>query len=312
MEFIRGTTLVHLKIRCWSGEKKANRELDIKVGKDGKLPPKKLLDLGRKKIFPPEALNPLSNLRKVGERACLAQGTRFMGGYAVPDDAVDEAVQSLEDAQLKFGQELTKFMDGFDTNRDKWLRENAEFAEIFDGQLPDRETVKSAFHFSFKLYKLDPVEGFEPDEEEIANQVLHEIGQECWGMADRMIKRKTAMSGKKLKESLEPFMEKLDALSFGNGRILTVLNEFRALHGSVSLERIDKDHPKWGQTLTFLTMCSDSSKLEQIISGDFSVSQMINAMSAAAAKVEPIAPASMPATSTISTPVTGAVAGAYF
>ena len=64
MEFIRGTTLVHLKVRCWSGEKKASRDLDIQLGKDGKIPPQKMLDLGRKKIFPPTALDPMNNKRK--------------------------------------------------------------------------------------------------------------------------------------------------------------------------------------------------------------------------------------------------------
>lgn len=29
MEFIHGTTLVYLKMRCWSGEKKASRDSDI-------------------------------------------------------------------------------------------------------------------------------------------------------------------------------------------------------------------------------------------------------------------------------------------
>lgn len=51
MEFIHGTTLVYLKMRCWSGEKKASRDSDILLGVNGKLPPQKLLDLGRKKIL---------------------------------------------------------------------------------------------------------------------------------------------------------------------------------------------------------------------------------------------------------------------
>lgn len=54
MEFIHGTTLVHLKMRCWSGEKKASRDSDIGLGIDGKLPPQKLLDLGRRRSFLPK------------------------------------------------------------------------------------------------------------------------------------------------------------------------------------------------------------------------------------------------------------------
>ena len=95
MEFIHGTTLVHLKMRCWSGEKKASRDSDIRLGIDGKLPPQKLLDLGRKKIFPPKALDPLLSKRKSAERACLAEGTRFMGGFAVRDEAIDDVHDEL-------------------------------------------------------------------------------------------------------------------------------------------------------------------------------------------------------------------------
>ncbi len=98
MEFIRETTLVHLKIRCWSGEVKAQKT-DITLGQGGSIPPKQLLELGRKKIFPPQALQPLKNLRKAAERACLAVGTRFMGGYAVPDESIESLEKELNDIE---------------------------------------------------------------------------------------------------------------------------------------------------------------------------------------------------------------------
>lgn len=122
MEFIRGTTLVHLKMRCWGGEKKASRDSDIHLGADGKLPPEKLLDLGRKKIFPPKALDPLMSKRKAAERACLAEGTRFMGGFAVPDDVVEGLLAKLEDIKEMFYSELQVFLADFDRNKEAWDR----------------------------------------------------------------------------------------------------------------------------------------------------------------------------------------------
>lgn len=276
MDFICGTTLVHLKIRCWSGEKKASRDRDIQMGSDGKMPPEKLLDLGRKKIFPPKAIDPLTRQRKAAERACLAVGTRFMGGYAIPDDDVEDLLLKLDDINSKFDESLTEFMSAFESNLQAWLDENLEYEHIFRDQLPDRDSVERAFGFSFGIYKLQPRDGFEPDEDEVANQILHEIGITCKEMSNRMLDRRTAISGKKLKEQLEPLIKKLDTLSFGNGRMLTVLNEFRALHNSVPLERIDHEHAKFGQTLTFLSMCGDSDKLERIIDGRFSVNQLIS------------------------------------
>ena len=286
MKFIHGTTLVYLKIRCWGGEIKANRDSDIKVGLDGKLPPKELLDLGRKKIHPPKALDPLTNKRKSAERACLAVGTRFEGGYAIPDDSVDELIVKLNEIELQFDLELQKFLASFDERREEWIKDNIEYEHIFRNQIPDKETVENSFKFGFSPYKLQPVEGFEPDETEVANQVLHEVGLTCKSMSDQLMDRKRAINGEKLRERLDPLIKKLDTLSFGNGRILSVLGEFKVLRESIPLERIDHEHESFGQVLTFLSMCSDSDKLERIINGEFSVSKLIEGMRKKTAVVE--------------------------
>jgi len=278
MEFIRGTTLVHLKIRCWSGEKKASRDSDITVGTDGKLPPEKLLDLGRKKIFPPHALTPFDRERKAAERACLENGTRFMGGYAVPDESIDELIIKLDAIKEKFDTEIAGFLSDFDRNKEAWISENKDFAHIIRDQVPDRKSVERSFEFSHKLFKLQPLEGHEPDENEVANQVLHEIGKVCKEMSDNLLKRKTAIGGKTLKKQLEPIVKKLDTLSFGNGRLLKMLGEFRVLRNSIPDERIDKEHSMFGKTVTFLSMCGDSDKLELIIDGQYSVTQMITSV----------------------------------
>src|SRR5690606_12464692 len=126
----------------------------------------------RKKIFPPKALDPLMSKRKAAERACLAEGTRFMGGYAVPDEAIEGLAIKLDIIKGQFQSALEVFLTDFDRNKEAWIAENQEFAHIIRDQVPDREAIEKAFEFSFKLYKLQPLEGYEPDEEEVANQVL--------------------------------------------------------------------------------------------------------------------------------------------
>ena len=278
MDFIRGTTLVHLKMRCWGGEKKASRDSDINVGQGGKLPPKKLLDLGRKKIFPPKALDPLMSKRKSAERACLANGTRFMGGFSVPNDEIDDLVTRLDSIKANFQEELVNFLANFESNKEAWIAENFEFSHIIRNQVPDLDTIEKSFEFSYKLYKLQPVEGYEPDDNEVANQILHEIGLSCKEMSDRLLNRKRAINGNKLSEQFNPIIKKLDTLSFGNGRLLKVLNEFTVMQKALPLELIDQEHPCYGQVLTFLSMCADSKKLEHIIEGTFSVNKLIAGM----------------------------------
>lgn len=282
MEFIHGTTLVHVKSRCWRGEKKASRENDIKLGSDGQMPPEKLLELGRKKIFPSKAIDPLVNKRKAAERVCLAHGTRLIGGYAVADSAIDEVVERLKEIEAQFHAELAKFMVDFDRNKEAWIKENQDYAHLIRDQVPDHETVEKSFEFSFKLIKLQPSKGYEFEDDEIADQVLHEVGLVCKEMSNRFLDRKNAISSDSLLEQLKPLTDKLDTLSFGNGRILSVLDEFRSLESAVPNETIDRDDPFFGITITFLSMCSDSSKLERIVDGTFSVTKLIKDMQAKA------------------------------
>jgi hypothetical protein len=317
MEFIRGTTLVYPIIRNWSGETKAEREVDVMIGKDGKILPQKLLDLGRKSIYPKDALDPMTKCRKAVERACLDKGTRFMGGYAIPDEYVDEAIKKIDEVKMTYERHLSVFMREFETKRESWLNEEDQkpYRDILTKHVTDKETVSSAFRFGYQVFKLNSVEGFELDEAEISNQIFHELAMDCRGMAKSLLDRKTATTGDTLKKRFDPFVERLNALSFGNSRILKVLDEFRALRDSIPLERIDKDHPKFGQVVTFLKMCSDSETLEQIIDGRFSVTGMINALARQQA-AQPVQPISDGDTASVIVPaippIVTTVAGAYF
>ncbi len=276
MEFIRETTLVHLKIRCWSGEVKAQKT-DITLGQGGSIPPKQLLELGRKKIFPPQALQPLKNLRKAAERACLAVGTRFMGGYAVPDDSIETLEKELKDIEHAYDVAQRKFESTFEANKQAWMKDNLEYTHLFNA-LPCIEDVRGSFSYSFGCYKLNPIDGHEPDMEEVADQVLHEMSMYCKNLSAGLVKRKTATSGKSLRKLLSPVVERLNALSFGNGRIIKVLNEFNELVDSVPDTRITKKDLVFRNAVMFLSMCANPDQLETIIKGQFSIGTLINSI----------------------------------
>lgn len=235
-----------------------------------------------------------------------------MGGYAVPDSVVDTIVEKLNVIKAEFYEKLAIFIADFERNKDAWIKDNTEFAHIIRDQVPDKETVEKSFEFTFTLYKINPLEGFEPDENEVANQVLHEIGLTCKEMSDRMLDRKRSISGKNLYEQLDPLIKKLDTLSFGNGRLLKVVNEFFALQKSIPMELIDQDHPTFGHVLTFLSMCADTNKLEKLIDGSFSVTKLINGIQRASSSVSSGGSAPVLPQSTQSTLFSPSTSGAYF
>lgn len=272
MDFINGTTLFTLHIRKWSGKITAE---DADYNPAGELPPAKLLERGRKPIFPPKALTIFDTLRKQAEKALLAKGVRFMKGFAVPNEHVDEVLNELKDLERQFHAGVKDVMDNFDHHRDNWIAENQEYESLLKRLIP-KDTVQDRFEFEFYVSRVQPLEGHEVPEEKIGNQVLHEVCQICKAEADRLVARKGLIDSGELKDKLAPMTEKLDALSFGNSRVLKLLSEFKALEAAIpDGEEYQQAESMRANVITFLSTCSSLARLEAVINGDFSVNSMI-------------------------------------
>ena len=275
MDFINGTTLFVLHVRKWSGKITAE---DADYNPAGELPPAKLLERGRKPIFPPKALTCFDTLRKRAEAALLTKGVRFMKGIAVPNEAVDEVVAELEVIKREFDAKVEDVMDNFDLYRDQWIEENQEFERVIK-RFISKDRVLGRFEFEFYVSRVQPMEGYGVPEEKVANQLLHEVGQLCNSEADRLVERRTSIESDELKSKLTPMIDKLDALSFGNGRVLKLLSEFKLLRDAIpELETFEVGASMRSNVITFLSTCSSSARLETVINGDFSVNSMLIGM----------------------------------
>ncbi|HAZ7869301.1 TPA: DUF3150 domain-containing protein, partial [Escherichia coli] len=82
-----------------SGRKKLTRS-DFGVGVD--LPPDVIVSLGSKKIIDPQLLNPFNQYKSRAHALCSAVGVRFLGGYAVPADRVNDLISELNDVKTEF------------------------------------------------------------------------------------------------------------------------------------------------------------------------------------------------------------------
>lgn len=271
MDFIQGTTLFTLHIRKWSGKITAE---DADYNPAGELPPAKLLERGRKPIFPPKALTFADTLRKQAEKVLLTKGVRFMKGFAVPNEYVDEAVEELKDLKRQFERGVRDVMDNFDIHRDNWIAENREYEALLKRLIP-KDTIQDRFEFEFYVSRVQPLEGHEIPEEKIGNQVLHEVSQLCKAEADRLVNRKGDISSGELKDKLLPMIEKLDALSFGNSRVLKLLSEFQTLDNAIpDGEAYTTTSGMRASVITFLSACSSQARVEAIINGEFRVDSM--------------------------------------
>ena len=93
-------TLVMLDIRIWSGRKKLRPE-DLRLSGD-EIPPEDLVSLGSKRVCDPESLKAFYRLKQSAERACLRVGTRFLGGFAIPQDQAEAAGRPARGAEDGF------------------------------------------------------------------------------------------------------------------------------------------------------------------------------------------------------------------
>ena len=298
MEIIHGCTLVHLNIRRWSGRAQAQRDIDVRLGQGGHCLPPELMELGTKKVFPPKALDVFETLRKSAERVVLRKGTRFLGGYCLPDSVVDEVTPELDTLKAQYAYERESFMAGFDARLQEWLSEQANYAGSFQQEW-DRSAIEKKFVFGYQTYKVEPLSGV--DSEEIADQVLHELGVLCRDASRALLNRKQRVSGESLKKKLQPMLDKLHAMSFGNGRLLSVLNEFEVLRDAIPKGYFDKDDLMFSNMVSFFSVCSCEDRLQAVIDGDFSVSELLN-------PVPVLAPEGLP----VPTPVPRPAVSAYF
>ncbi|WP_272570342.1 DUF3150 domain-containing protein [Providencia sp. PROV255] len=169
-----------------TGRRKLKKE-DLGVGAD--LPPDVMVSLGSKKIIDPQLINPFDRFKNKAITACLKVGIRFMGGYAIPTDKVNELVSELNILKHEFygyKQEFLKadFNGWINSFEEKYrailLREAAIDLEYLDRQI----------QFGFSVLHITPF-GNSIVNENLIGQVKSmsdEIFEEVAGTVEKYLK----------------------------------------------------------------------------------------------------------------------------
>ncbi|MBQ0601684.1 DUF3150 domain-containing protein [Klebsiella oxytoca] len=90
-----------------SGRRKLKRE---DLGNSADLPPDVLVSLGSKKIIDPQLINPFTRKKNSAHALCLEAGIKFMGGYAIPADKVNDLIGKLNVLKGEFYDYKKEFM----------------------------------------------------------------------------------------------------------------------------------------------------------------------------------------------------------
>ena len=146
--------IVDLGFTIWSGAK-ALEPTDFVNVDVSDLPSARVASYGRKNLIDKDALQPFKQIRTKAERVCTRVGTRLLGGFAVPQDSIDQIGQELDSLCVEFEQELDKFMTSYDDMIEDWITSNPEMAEPLRRAVMPRAVVKSRFRASFSIFEVN-------------------------------------------------------------------------------------------------------------------------------------------------------------
>lgn len=221
---------VNLDITCWSGRKSLTPE-DLGLDR-AHLPPESLISLGDKQLIDPAALRTFTSLRGAAHRHCLAVGTRFLGGYAVPAAQAQRLLDRLADVQRQYEAARTAFLASYDGRLAAWAdQQPPQWQPLIRNALVPAATVGGRLRFAVQAVRFgapDPAVvthgGLTAALAGLSGQVFHEVAQVARDALAQSFQGKTAVT----RRALGPFQAiraKLAGLSFVDGRFRAVVRE---------------------------------------------------------------------------------------
>ena len=221
MQILKEIVVFILDVKIWGGRKKLlPDDLALNGIDTSKLPPGTLASLGSKRIIAAETLAPFTALKREAEKLCLAQGVRFIGGYAVRSDNAADLSDGLEQLQSRFDKVREELLLAYDTEVEKWIKENpAEWEPIIRAAIEPASYVEQALQFSFCPVKIDSPDilgknlGLEQEASGLYGQLCHEIRVAARTAFETSFAHRSKITRKALRP-IYAMRQKLSSLSF--------------------------------------------------------------------------------------------------
>lgn len=208
--------------------------------------PEEIMSVGFKKVVSPEAVRPFATLKKAAERILYQYGVRFLGGWAIPNDRVKEALAEVRQLQEEYGKEKARFLANYTRYVREWASAHKDWASfIGSGHTP--EALERSLHFGFSAVAIAPVDvegsDIESEVNGIGARALMEVSKEALSLWDKSLKGKDRITQKTLRP-VHKMIEKLDSLSFVDGRLTPLVDHVRGV-----LDQLPKAGPMDGPDL---------------------------------------------------------------
>ena len=216
MNILDNIAILVLSVSLWTGRKQLRQE-DLKLADGSELPPHKLASLGSKRVMDPAALAPFATFKRRAERTVLSVGTRFLGGYAVPVEKLDELMTQLDIVKDEFTIAKSEFLAEYDQAVQDWKAQNPGWEEVIASAVEILEYVERQLDFRVQTFNINPVDGHETGLDTeingLAEQLRHEIQQQARMTWDGSFRGKLEV-GQKTVRPLRAMLEKIEGLVF--------------------------------------------------------------------------------------------------
>lgn len=213
---LKNVKIITLNVNIWTGRRSLS-ESDLKLKKGSQLPPETLAKLGSKLVMNPDELSVFQNLKTAAVRAALSVGTRFLGGYMIPNDKIDGLMEKLNSIESLFNEKKEKFRTKFEEAVTAWIDANPGWEDIIRNSAVTADVAASKLNFSKQVFDINPVdgqeEGLQKEVDGLAGQLREEIEVQAQATWKQSFKGKTEVTQKALRP-IKAMVAKIDGLTF--------------------------------------------------------------------------------------------------
>lgn len=241
--------VVNLDAHIWSASRKL---LPEDLG-NTELPPDELASLGSKKICNPDDLNIFKTLKARAESLLRQNGVKFLNGWAVPHDRIDQIDADLAVIRNEFNAAKEEFLQRYEQSVQTWINSHPAWSGIIANSIVSEDYVRSRLSFRWQIYRvLAPTtsesvhEGLVEDVKNLGNTLYEEIARTAAETWKNCYEGKVEVTRKAL-SPLKSMYDKLMGLTFVEPRVTSIASLIRT-----ALESIPKRGAITGATLLML------------------------------------------------------------
>lgn len=181
VKFLDNIVIVSLAgTRIYSGRSKLTRK-DLGEQVAEHLPPDSLISLGVARTCDSKSLAPFASARSAAEQACLAVGTRLLGGFAMTPESAKEVLPKLEGIKSGFYKQKPDFLDNYQSRISDWGDKHGEWRHLVDDHCHSVDYVDNNLHFGYSVFKVAPIgddlidSNLFEQAKGLSNQILNEV-----------------------------------------------------------------------------------------------------------------------------------------